>query len=327
MGSERLPARVALVVDVRCEGMLPTLEVNLSTIRASEIHDPTLQVRHRRLRHESPHLLRVQFDSVDSHLCVSLVDVGQLLANGLESVQVNAGHFGLGSRPQDGGVRSPDLDTTRVVALLDRDRIGCLALLGGCRSKHLAQGSYGVAHARTSIGELPAAAMALVLSVRMDGEPVAFQMRKAAVDALDWDRLEAEDTRDHVINRVDLVDVHPTVGEKIRAERNPQSPVGPVNVLSATLLRSCVDVDASIGGLGRGVVDGRHRPPQGDPAGVVREVEVQRLVRRDRRVLSSDTLLRCHSVFGRGVRVMFQAPVAGPAIPRLPNCDNLAIHR
>ncbi|MCW5632034.1 MAG: hypothetical protein KIT17_01735 [Rubrivivax sp.] len=73
--------------------------------------------------------------------------------------------------------------------------------------------------------------MALMFPVRVHGEPVAVEVRKAAVRAPDLNRFEPKDARLHVVDRVDLVDFGPAVREQVFAKRDSQPTIGLVDLL------------------------------------------------------------------------------------------------
>ena len=108
--------------------------------------------------------------------------------------------------------------------------------------------------------------------------------------------------------------------------RDAQPAVGPVDVLQASRVRPCVNVDTAIGGLGSGVVHSRDRAPEGDPARVVREIQVQRLFSSDRWIIGRHTFVSGDAVFRCGIGVVPKTPIASSAISALSHGDDFATH-
>jgi hypothetical protein len=110
--------------------------------------------------------------------------------------------------------------------------------------------------------------MALMAAVLVDSEPVAIQMSKAAVRTCHGNRLKTEDARNHVVNRVDFVDLTPSVRQEIDSDRYSQLPICEVNLLLTASFATRVNMDASVDWPRSRVIDRRYRTPKGDPARV-----------------------------------------------------------
>lgn len=150
------------------------------------------------------------------------------------------------------------MNAARIVILAKLD--ACLRQCGSARSSlqampELSQGiSYPIDHVR----KLASAAVALVATVGMNGEPVPVKMRKAAMGATHFNGFEAEDSRDHVVDGVYLVDCEPLPGEKIFGVRDPQASIGSVDVLIAVQYMASMNMNAAICRKRGGVVNSRN---------------------------------------------------------------------
>ena len=162
-------------------------------------------------------------------------------------------------------------------------------------------------------------------SMCMDGEPVSIEMGVATVSARDGDRLEAEDPRYHVVDRVDLVDLATAKREQIDRDRNTKLSVRQVDLLLAAGFTARMHMDASISRPRCCVVDRRHRTPERDSAGVQLWIEAECLRLRYWLVPSRDASLSRDTVLRGGVRMVGHAPVSICAVSTFSDLDNFAI--
>src|SRR5689334_22818344 len=93
-----------LVLHCRREGRLSTRKVRLPTFRARENGDPPGDVRQRTLGHERSHHQRIETHPVNEDLRKRLIRFRSPVALTLESMDMNAFLFVLGSSPNDRGI-------------------------------------------------------------------------------------------------------------------------------------------------------------------------------------------------------------------------------
>lgn len=175
-------------------GIGPAIKVGFAAVRAVERHDATFEVGHRTLCHVVPHLVRIECNPINDHFGVGVINRRMLLAFLFETMDMDPDFLRLVGSPHDRRVRAPDLNATGVVGLADLD--AGLSQFSSARSSLQAMPklservSYPISH----IGKLASTAVALVPSVRMNGEPVPVKMRKAALRASHFNGLKTPET-------------------------------------------------------------------------------------------------------------------------------------
>src|SRR5580658_1336201 len=114
--------------------------------------------------------------------------------------------FADAARPDEGRIRTPDLNPAWKIRLFDVQLFLRWFGLQRPDAASVADGVNRIADGRFGIAEVPAAAGAEMPPVRMNAEPVPVQMRIAAIRTRNVLHPIPEHRRDHVINGVELGD-------------------------------------------------------------------------------------------------------------------------
>jgi hypothetical protein len=147
-------------------------------------------------------------------------------------------------------------------------------------------------------------------------------MRVSAVGTADFAHRVPEHGRRHVVDRVQLIDVHALIGQVLA--NNPHGAKGVVEFLFALCRQAAVHVDAAIQRLRRRVVHGRDGTPERDATGILREVQRQDVLLSDRREVRGTTGGGGLAVLRGRVRAMLEAPVPRAAVASFADGDNMA---
>src|SRR6266436_2822481 len=195
----------------------------------------------------------------------------------------------------------------------------------GFDSAGCADAENGVSHRDAGVREMSSTSGAKMATMRVDAEPIPIQVWIATVGTGHIFHFVAEYGTHHVVDCVKLGNEDSLASQTLA--KNSHCSKRTVHLLLTGRRESGMDVDSAIHWESCCVIDRRNCSPHRDPAAIFVDIQSKYFVGSNLRNMRRSTRLCWLAVFGSGISLVKQAPVAGSSISAFSYSDYLALGR